>query len=180
MNLVKKAVTTFGCIFLAALLLTALAPKATRAIVAALVQDVDNPGRATLATPSCTAQNTGSGAFSCDLASGGTTYTVPSGYRFVIDQVSGDCTTPSNNTVNGTLFALTEQETPIRVPFVMTSQGTEGEAIVAALKTEFTFNQSVRYYADPGSTLQIGALTTDTSAATRCQFRVSGHLISYP
>jgi hypothetical protein len=38
MNLVNKAVTTLGGIFLTALLLAALAPKATHGVVAALVQ----------------------------------------------------------------------------------------------------------------------------------------------
>jgi len=45
MNYMKKAVTTLGGIFLAALLIAAVAPKATHGLVAALVQIV--PGTTT-------------------------------------------------------------------------------------------------------------------------------------
>jgi hypothetical protein len=38
MNLMRKTATTLGGIFLAVLLIAALAPKATRAVAAALVQ----------------------------------------------------------------------------------------------------------------------------------------------
>jgi hypothetical protein len=43
MNVVRKAVSALGGIFLAALLIAALAPKATRGIAAALVQVVNTP-----------------------------------------------------------------------------------------------------------------------------------------
>lgn len=43
MNYIRKAVTTLGGIFLAALLLATLAPRATRAIVATLVQVANTP-----------------------------------------------------------------------------------------------------------------------------------------
>ena len=57
MNLIRKALTTLGGILLVAILIAALAPKATRAVAAALVQitntaanpvpnrDVDNAPR---------------------------------------------------------------------------------------------------------------------------------------
>jgi hypothetical protein len=189
MNYIKKAVTTLGGIFFAALLIAALAPKATHALVAALVQDVDNPGRAALVPLACEAKSTSNpGPFGCPLASGGTTYTVPAGYRLVIQQVSADCgapaipAPPSPNNINRLSLVFTEQGTPISAPFVLTPQGVEGGLFLIStpIPTLFTLNQSVHYYADSGTTLQIGAVTTDSTGNSGCVFGVTGYLISYP
>lgn len=182
MQWMKRTLVLVSCVVLVAIVATLTVPKAVHAMVAALVQDVDNPGRAALVTPSCTVRSSGApGEFNCALASGGATYTVPAGYRLVIDQVSGDCLTPgTKNTVNGAFLTLTEQGNEIRAPFAMISQGTVGQEIIGPIVTQFTFNQSARYYADPGTTLQLNAATTDATGTTECAFLVSGHLISYP
>ncbi len=108
MNLIRKALTTLGGILLAALLIAALAPKATRGIAAALVQvtntasspvpnrDVDNP-----ATEPCDASLCNSIFATGDPCSGvGKTFTVPTTTpdgravaRAVIEQLSGNCLT---------------------------------------------------------------------------------------
>lgn len=111
MNIVRKAVTTIGGFCLAALLIAALAPKATHAVVAALVQvantsanpvpnrDVDNPARDTFQASfdsSCTAS--GLTLISC------TGLTVPSTNgsgqpvsMFVIEYASGGSGARHNN-----------------------------------------------------------------------------------
>jgi hypothetical protein len=97
MNYIKKAVTTLGGVFLAALLIAALAPKATHGLVAALVQIV--PGSTThvgqnesqlvaLACESAVAycyEETPAGGSTCCSA---TAYVVPSGYTLVVTDFS--------------------------------------------------------------------------------------------
>jgi hypothetical protein len=93
MNVIRKAVSALGGVFLAALLLSALAPKATRAIAAALVQIV--PGSTThvgqnessLVSLFCTAIGARAACFpvdssgNIDFTAG---YTVPTGSTLVI------------------------------------------------------------------------------------------------
>jgi hypothetical protein len=99
MNYVKKALTTIGGIFLAALLITALAPKAAHGIVAALVQ-VSNPVNApaiTQSVPQLASQIVElycpiTGSLVCyGVAPGGqyygSSYAVPSGETLVITEV---------------------------------------------------------------------------------------------
>lgn len=98
MNIVKKSILTLGGIFLAAVLIAALAPKATHGIVAALVQvtnttadpavtlDADHATRipyvSTVAGvgPSGACQATANCVFSYKP--------VPAGYRLVVENVS--------------------------------------------------------------------------------------------
>jgi hypothetical protein len=94
MSLIRKAVSALGGIFLAALLMAALAPRATHAVVAALVQVTNtaaNPVPVTQASAfhpfqsSCTAEYTiGASGTRCFVA------TVPAGQRLVIQTVSVD------------------------------------------------------------------------------------------
>lgn len=95
MNIAKKVLSTLGGIFLAALLIAALAPKATHGLVAALVQvtnttanpavTLDAETSTRLPYQSYQTYKTGSGGF---LAITLTYPEVPVGYRLVIQNVN--------------------------------------------------------------------------------------------
>jgi hypothetical protein len=124
MKLMRKAVGSLGGIFLAALLIGALAPKATHGIVAALVQvtnttanpastlDADHATRIPYAStqyPFCG----GGGLTNCEISS----FTpAPAGYRLVVENVSvvapltsGAASLPYGfvfNQISGAVFAV--------------------------------------------------------------------------
>jgi hypothetical protein len=182
MQFMKRLLIGMSGATLAAMLLMVSAPKTVHAVVAALVRDVDNPGRATIVAPTCDAKlvtSTG-GTFNCELAYSGSPYTVPAAQRLVIEQVSASCDTPPTNVVNGALLSLTEGGVGVNVPFVFTPQGPPGGLVVLPGFIEFTLNQAVRYYADPGTSLTFQADSTDDTSHTGCRFAVNGYLISYP
>ena len=90
MNMTRKVLTTLGGIFLAALFLAALAPKATRAIAAALVQIV--PGTTThmgqnesrMVSLQCNAGNSFCNSVDASGTVSTTAYDVPAGFTLVI------------------------------------------------------------------------------------------------
>jgi len=92
MNIAKKVVSALGGIFLAALLIAALAPKAAHGLVAALVQIVNTPtsavpamlatGAGQLYQSNCDATWSSSEFVSCTLGA------VPAGYTLFIETVS--------------------------------------------------------------------------------------------
>src|SRR5271155_5097545 len=84
---------------MAAVLLMVLVPRTVHAVVAALVRDADNPGRATIVTAGCTARPSTAGGSACELTSSGSDYIVPAGQRLVIEQVSAVCQTPPTEVV---------------------------------------------------------------------------------
>ena len=187
MNLANKKLTFFGFVFLAAILVSVLAPRATHAIVATLVQvantsanpvpntDVDNPARASLVSSSCSGQNIGTLLLSCT-----TPYTVPPAERLVIQQVEANCFTPKGNSVAVAEYFIAANSNgsfspvPHELPLV-----SEGIAVIAD-QLYLANNQPVHYYADPGSTIGFTAQTTDASGNTSCTFQFNGYLISYP
>jgi hypothetical protein len=181
-NVARKSVSTLGGIFLAALLIAALAPKATRSIAVALVQvantpsdpvpnrDVDDRDRADIGYAACNVRSSsGLGIVSNDSC-----FTVPAGRRFVIDQVDGLCTTGSGNAVGFATLSFTTGGLATTAYLVLTPQAPLFGAV------EYTLNQPVHYVADPGSTLGIGAETSDLTGDTFCTFNFSGHFVSYP
>jgi hypothetical protein len=189
MSLVRKAASALGGIFLAVLLIAALAPKATHGLVAALVQvantaadpvpnkDVDNPGRATIVQVSCAAVSTTTsfGTIACfggNTGSGG--YSVPAGQRLVVQQLDGNCITPKGNTVTSAI-ALFEQSGLNTYPnMVLTSEGDQSG------QTFYAFNEPVHYYADSGSGFYFSASISDNTGNTSCNFNLTGYLMSYP
>jgi len=90
MNMRRKVLTALGGIFLAALFLAALAPKATRAVAAALVQIV--PGTAThmgqnesrIVSLFCEAGNSFCNAVDASGTMSTSPYVVPAGFTLVI------------------------------------------------------------------------------------------------
>jgi hypothetical protein len=183
MNVIRKAVTALGGIFLAALLIAALAPKATRGVAAALVQvtntaanpvlnqDVDDRDRAPIEFLSCQAFSTvGVEGFQCTPS-----FTVPADQRFVIDQIDGNCQTPAGSAVSNPVLFLTTGGSGHVANF---SLGPEVPNINGS--EIYSFNQAVHYVADPGSTVTAAAFTTNASVVSACTFDVSGHLVSFP
>jgi hypothetical protein len=180
MNFAKKVATYLGFVVLAAILISVLAPKATHALVATLVQvsntpsspvpnkDVDSAAHATVVPLGCLANpQPFNGGVECTLGfGGGSPYTVPAGQRLVIEQMSAFCQSSPNGGIPFIEFSLTEAGTQAVVPLALTSN------------QNFEFvTQGVRYYADPGTTI---ASTAAGDAATFCNFYANGYLVSYP
>jgi len=181
MNLMRKAVSALGGIFLAALLIAALAPRATRGVVAAMVQvvntsanpvpnqDVDNRGRATMELLTCDS-TLDRGTLTCSPS-----FTVPAGQRLMMDEIDGGCVTPSTNTVFQSSLRFSEGGIGIEHTLILTPTGfgVTGNAL-------YSINQTVRYVADSGSSFEFLTLTNDTTGFTSCAFTLTGHLISFP
>jgi hypothetical protein len=98
MNLIKKISMFVGFVVLAAAIVSALAPKATHALVATLVQVANTPSNpvptleqeaqsAFVVQGFCT-PNLGGPAGLCDV---GTLYTVPAGKTAVLESLAYDC-----------------------------------------------------------------------------------------
>jgi hypothetical protein len=182
LNLARKALSALGGIFLAALLIAALAPKVTRGVAVALVEvantsanpvpnrDVDDRDRATIGYAPCNVRS----ASGLGILSNNSCFAVPAGQRFVIDQVDGVCTTSSGNAVGFATLSFTTGGLATTAYLVLTPQAPLFGAV------EYAFNQSVHYVADPESTLGITGETSDLSGDTFCTFNFSGHLVSYP
>jgi hypothetical protein len=172
MNTLRKVLFVALGGTLVLVMIAVVAPRVAHAVVAALVRDVDNPGRATIVHQSCFAgSQAGFNRFSCSPA-----YAVPAGQRFVVEQAEASCETPAGNSVNFASFLFTETGDASTHSFFLMNEGPDpANGIVG-----FTFNQAVRYYADPDSTLKFQATTSDTTGATGCLAQLNGYLISYP
>jgi len=182
MKLLKQALAVFGAVAILAVMMALVAPKRIHAMAAALVEvtntsanpvpnrDVDDRDRATIEFASCTVISAPAAGFiSCSPP-----FTVPADERFVIDQIDGACGTPPGNTVAQAFFQFTTGGSLNLAFMVLTPQSTQPGVV------NYSFNQSVHYVADPGSTLFADARITDTSGSTRCAFDFSGHLLSFP
>jgi hypothetical protein len=176
MKVVLRVGFGLGAIALFAMLFALSAPKSVSALVATLVRDTDNPGRATLVAASCGATSTGgsNGDISCFPG-----YTVPAGNRFVIQHLETTCDTPKGNSLVFPTLSLTTGGNPIAHHLVLVNQGTDVLAF-SVPSDGFVGNQAVTYYADPGTTLRFDIYVSDASGHTGCQFQVSGYLISFP
>lgn len=140
-------------------------PTASAQTRAALTQNIDEPGRNTFALRN-------------DVFTGGsTTFTVPAGKRYVIDQYTGDCALPNSTSV-------------IDVELVVTSQG-----VAAFYHTPVHYSENVGFglarwagtglgpiYADPGTTISMAASTSVATAPDfrGCGFVITGHVINNP
>jgi len=151
MNIMRKAVSALGGVFLAALLIAALAPKAARGVAAALVQvantaanpvpmlDVNNPA---YQPASLLISLSGAGATSITTPS-----SLPSGgaYReLVINWVTGICFADSP------VFTISLGTDGSQLSF-LTATGSSGSA------TTF-FGSKTSLYASPGSTISLVVL----------------------
>lgn len=161
MSMIRKALTALGGIFLAALLIAALAPKATRGIAAALVQvvntaanpaitsNMDDPGRIPY-------QATVVGSSGSNCVATGCSFNfapVPAGHRLVILHVSAFIqANPSSTPMRVAVGALPTFSSE----FLVTVQDT-----LSGLN-EIQFDQPVLVYLDAGQT-PVVALDTNIS-----------------
>jgi hypothetical protein len=185
MNIIRKAVTTLGGVFLAALLIAALAPKAAHGIAASLVQvantsanpvptvAADNPANFPVQAQLCTSDtsNCPNPIFMVPT----TTSTGLPVKRLVIENFSGTCSlTPG---IRNFLLLL---EVPIpgsfdaftfSFPLVPASPNNSAGSFVLG-------GTAVRIYANPGDTITMGMFagisTSGDSAA--CNTILVGHL----
>lgn len=178
MTSIRKAVTTLGGIFLAALLIAALAPKATHGLVAALVQVTNttaNPA-STLDADHATripyqdyedfgSASSGNGITGVSFAQ------VPTGYRLVIENINARLAVQSDNSVPTACISSNFspfKEFPCVTGVYTGSQG--GFGVV---------NQEMIRYIGPGDTpvLNIIADFSSCSAGPFCDSAtISGYL----
>jgi hypothetical protein len=177
MNLVRKAITSLGGIFLAALLITALAPKAAHGIAAALVQ-VANTSANPVPTVSADANFPFEALLCGDCSSRPGSFSVPSVTttgvpvkRLVIEDVNAQCQFPPTPTPAPGLIVLalpfsadstnTSEDEPNMFPaFNLTvgAGGAYGHAIV-------------RMYADPLAQVSLAVVS-----GPGCGVLLTGHL----
>jgi hypothetical protein len=186
MNLVRKALTTLGGIFLAALLIAALAPKATRGVAASLVEVAntasnavpteDGPGNFPFGATLCTEDlNTVCGGVAKSaLLVPLTTSTGAAVKRLVIEDVSAFCNTEPGDDIS-TLITV-----PLPADNVMNGQNTllYGFPITVTVGGNFGISHTpARIYADPGAEIgtQIAGFFAGNQGAS-CNISLTGHL----
>lgn len=177
MNYLRKALSGVGGILLAALLLAALAPKATRAIAAALVQVVNTPSNPVVTTDSL-GTATPLQVF-CEVAStfgdsgnmfSNTCFTVPAGQRAVVENIDGVCGTPSGASITAAWVLLNNRFPQHALPLHFAGFSPFGF-------NNYDFNFPVRYYADPGQQFSAEMQTNDGTGSTSCNINITGRLV---
>jgi hypothetical protein len=186
-NFIRKAFTSLGGIFLAALLIAALAPKATRGVAAALVQVTntasnavpteDGPGNFPfVAAGLCAGANVNSecGGLQAGFGVPATTSSGAAVKRLVIEDLSADCNIDTGSalairvTVDlpaDKVDALNRGITEYYVP-VTTVGGNIGVA-----------HSPVRIYVDPGAGIGVDAVGSFAGAGSgSCLMYFTGHL----
>jgi len=176
MQFMKRQLFVVTAVALLATLTTLFTPKAVHALVATLIRDLDNPGRAVTVHVSCDAFSVSGlrGSLSCTPD-----YTVPAGDRLVIQQLEANCGAPlPTSTLVGATLTVDTNASVVSHTVPLLNEGEEANILRDFLA--FGANQAVTYYADPGSTFTFSTVTTDGYGRTSCSFQFSGYLISYP
>jgi hypothetical protein len=164
---IQKAISTLGGIFLAALLIAALAPKTVHAVAAALIRDEDQPARHPF-TIDCEVDS--------PSFSGICSFTVPAGGELVIEEitVAGSAAT-TNKLLSSYLQVFTAGSEEF---FTLNPIADNGS--LEPIASSFLAEQNVRFYADPGSTVTFEASTPATNERLTVFYRVSGYIVSLP
>jgi len=187
MNVIRKVVAALGAIFLLALLLAALAPKATHAVAAALVQvtntaanpvpnkDVDEPARHPFSA-SCTGDFATALSFSatCNIP-------VPAGEEVVLQSESFSSTTqpsgccgPITQVLN--ILTTTSGGTAAQMQAVSNQNTTNGSG---APEHDAAYTWTL--YADPGTDIGCtGFLGANTSDGGHTTCYVNGYYVTLP
>lgn len=171
MKTVQKAISALGGIFLAALLIAALAPKAVHAVAAALIRDEDQPARHPFITD-CFAESSPTASFEA-----GCSFTVPAGGELVIETITvNGSADPTNKLLSSTLQVFTAGSEEL---FTLNPIADNGS--LEPVASNFQAVQTARFYADAGSTVSFGASTPATNRNTMViVYRVSGYIVSLP
>ena len=185
MNLIRKAFTTLGGVFLAALLIAALAPRATRGVAAALVQVTntasnpipteDGPGNFPFGASVCGQ----TGGTSCGELTQGffvplTTSTGAAVKRLVIEDVSAACDVQPGDVLSTEIDVLFPADN-----VDLLNQGVFRHLFpITFTGPDFGVVQSpARIYVDAGalvSAMVVGVVATKQNVA--CIMYLSGHL----
>jgi hypothetical protein len=189
-QIIKKILLVIGGLALAAVLTAMVAPKSTHAFVATLVQIANtaaNPvpteealGAAVLARVVCGASSQ-QGRFqfvaNCidTLSGSGAQFVVPAGKRLIIEQLDGGCLTPSGNSfTDARIETVRADSSPgfgqrFRIPLQFLGRGLGNDSYV--------ISQSVRGYAEAGSSFVFVGDSTDFSGNTLCGVDIVGRLV---
>lgn len=171
MRLAEQILIGVGAMALVASIVTVTAPKTVQAAVAALIRDVDNPGRATIAFAQCGRATDDTGGFSCSP-----TYTVPAGYRLVVEQVEGSCLTRVGQGVSAAYLQVVQSGSNgyHAIPLL-------GGVPITSQSIIYSANLPVRYYADPGSGFTFTAIASNQYKHNNsCTLVLNEYLISHP
>jgi hypothetical protein len=177
MNILRKAVTTLGGVFLAALLITALAPKAARGVAAALVQ-VTN----TSANPVPTVSADTNFPYEAMLCTGNNcdnnpnlpipaSFTVPSTTttgvpvkRLVIEDLNATCPPAVPGPGPGLVSLLVPTSADSTIP----GSGFLYSFVLTPVAGDGVGNAIVRIYVDPSASVRLNS--------SNCTAVVTGHL----
>lgn len=189
MNIVRKTVTALGGIFLAALLIAALAPKATRGVVAALVQVV-NTSANPVPTVDVQALNSFDANGFCEFIPSDSgfndfcfvdpIYTVPSGKIAVVEHASGRCILEAGT-------GLREARLRIGPNTGLNAIPTQFSFLVPGPAVNFlnennivNFGQSTKTYVAAGAGIDFEVFATNIQFTffDSCAVDISGYLVS--
>lgn len=167
MKAIRKAISVLGGIFLAALLITALAPRAAHGVAAALIRDEDQPARHPFTTD-------------CEVDapsfSGICSFTVPAGGELVIEEITVDGSADTTNKILSSFLQITSAGSGES----FTLNPIDDNGSVEPIAADFQAQQNVRFYADAGSTVTFVAFTPGTNQRLTIFYRISGYLVSLP
>ncbi|MGB0036718.1 MAG: hypothetical protein WBP79_14700 [Candidatus Acidiferrales bacterium] len=181
MNIIRKVVTTFGSIFLAALLIAALVPKATRGVVAALVQVV-NTSANPVPTVSAEALNSFDANGSCgffgtdnnhnDFCLVDPIYTVPTGKIAVVEHASGRCILDNGVGLREARLTTGSNQSIFFVP--------GPPAFFPVQNSISSFSESTKTYVSGGIdiNMQMFSAAFQTDSFDSCVFDISGYLVN--
>jgi len=175
MHMIRKAFTSLGGILLAALLIAALAPKATRAIAAALVQVANttaNPVPVSDVAPTqpfqseCTVANSDTGSISdqCSIL-------IPSGKRLVVQTVGMEVVSAPSARVLFGRFLPGTSGFPAEFDVVVPLTGPTPSENISEM------SQELRLYADQQIQCQV-VFSQPTGDNLSCS--VAGYLVDIP
>ncbi len=188
MNIIRKALTTLGGVLLMALLIAALAPKATRGIAAALVQVTNTASNAvpTFAGPgsfpfgATLCSNTGNtvcGTSTSSIVVPLTTSTGAAVARLVIEDVSAQCDMDQGDAIWPSI------DVPLPADNVMAGPSTLQYHFPVTMfggpigSISGVTHSPARIYADPGALIEthVSGFFADNHGAS-CNIFLTGHL----
>jgi len=176
MKLLKEALAVLGALILLAVMAVIVMPKATHAVVAALVRDEDQPARHPFYT-SCTvstATATGVSPFTASCS----TPAIPAGEEVVIETVS--FSVPSG-TANPSLWPSLSTTTAGAATTFDLGEVQDAHSNLRA-DPGFLTTQAIRLYADPGSVIGCSGLVLSLAPGTEMTLTctLSGYWVSLP
>lgn len=197
MNSIRKAVTALGGIFLAALLIAALAPKAARGIAAALVQVTNTssnpvptvmsgtPFEAALCHSFGTTQGTLCGAQSSSFVVPSMTAAGAPVKRLVVEHFSGICAGENTPLIAAILVgpfvadAVPNTAATMFHYFPLTLETTGPGPSAGLTEQDYSFGGPTRIYFDPGVTVnQLTELFVPSNVDALCLAQVEGTLVT--